>query len=64
MEWSNEVTMEFLDLYENEPVVWNASHPLHKNRNEVYDAWKRIQQKLGIDLSIPDLKKKERIFDG
>ncbi|KAL1496995.1 hypothetical protein ABEB36_008029 [Hypothenemus hampei] len=59
MEWSNETIMEFLNLYENEPVVWNACHPLHKNRNEVFEGWKRIQQKLSIDCSVTELKKKK-----
>lgn len=47
MEWPNEVILEFLDYYENEPVIWNASALNHKNRNEIYDAWKRIELKMG-----------------
>ncbi|KAF5301322.1 hypothetical protein FQA39_LY10720 [Lamprigera yunnana] len=39
MEWSQEVVFEFLDAYENEPVIWQLGHPQHKNRNCVNDAW-------------------------
>ncbi|KAB0802692.1 hypothetical protein PPYR_04878 [Photinus pyralis] len=59
MEWSNEVTFEFLDLYEREAVIWDPSHAQHKNRNDVYDAWKRIQTEFSAQISITDLKKKK-----
>lgn len=57
MEWSNELVIEFLDLYEKERIIWDASHKLHKNRNDVHDAWKRIQKQLSVTYSITDLKK-------
>lgn len=59
MEWSNEVVMEFLTLYENEPIIWHAKHPEHKNRNKVHDAWKRIQDTMSITFTIAELKKKK-----
>lgn len=63
MEWSNELILEFLDLYKNEPVIWNPSHNLNKNRNDHHDAWKRIQEQLldrtNVTCSINDLKKKK-----
>ncbi|KAJ8930817.1 hypothetical protein NQ314_016349 [Rhamnusium bicolor] len=58
MEWSNEVVLEFLDLYENEPVIWCAKHLDHKNRNAINDAWKRIEEKISIECS-KELKKKK-----
>ena len=39
--------------------IWNPSHVLHKNRNEIHDAWKRIQDNLGVNCSIADIKKKK-----
>ncbi|GBM23797.1 hypothetical protein AVEN_271150-1 [Araneus ventricosus] len=59
MEWNNELIMEFLDLYELEPVIWNPLHEHHKDRNHVYDAWKRVQSSLSIDFSLKVLKKKK-----
>lgn len=59
MEWSNEMVLTFLDYYGEEPVIWNASHPSHKQRNEVHDAWKRIEEKMGGEVSVVQLKKKK-----
>ncbi|KAJ8928699.1 hypothetical protein NQ314_018709 [Rhamnusium bicolor] len=59
MEWSSEVIMEFLDLYEGEPVIWNPQNQHHKDRNQVYDAWKRIQNNISIERSLRELKKKK-----
>lgn len=59
MEWSNENVLEFLDLYENEVIIWNAGHIDHKNRNLIYDAWKRIESKMGGKYSVAELKKKK-----
>lgn len=59
MEWSNEYTIEFLNLYEKEGLIWNPKDPLHKNRNAVSDAWNRIKDQLSVNCSIQDLKKKK-----
>lgn len=59
MEWSNEKTLEFLSLFEKESLIWNSKDPLHKNRNLVIDAWKRIKDNLSEDIAIVELKKKK-----
>lgn len=59
MEWSNEMVLTFLDYYEKEPVIWNASHPSHKKRHKVYNAWKRIEEKMGGEASVAQLKRKK-----
>ncbi|KAJ8973885.1 hypothetical protein NQ317_019298 [Molorchus minor] len=59
MDWSNETVFKFLECYENEPVIWNASLPNHKNRNDVCDAWKRIEVKMGQKYTVTELKKKK-----
>ncbi|GBP23644.1 hypothetical protein EVAR_80261_1 [Eumeta japonica] len=41
MEWSNEKVQLFIELYEEEPAIWNPSS--HKSRNNVHDAWTRIK---------------------
>lgn len=59
MEWSNDLIMEFLDLYHRQPSIWNPRHPQHKNRNHVQDSWKNISNNLSVKLSTSDLKKKK-----
>jgi hypothetical protein len=44
IEWSNEVTSEFLHLYKQQPVVWNPKEAMHKNCNAVAEVWKRIRR--------------------
>lgn len=61
MEWSNEVTLNFLDAYQNEELLWNPRHPQHKNKNLKYDAWKRIESNLNIPLKTIK-KKKESLL--
>jgi len=62
MEWSNELILEFFDLYEQEPCIWNPKHSLHKVRNSVHDSWKNIAQNLSVQYSISDLKKKKDLL--
>lgn len=57
--WSNEMVLEFLELYEAQRLIWDPSQPLHKNRNDIHDAWRAIQQQLKFKGSISDLKKKK-----
>jgi len=59
MEWSNKVILEFLDLYEQEPCIWNPKHSQHKIRNSVHDSWEHISKNLSVSYSISDLKKKK-----
>lgn len=59
MSWSNDVVLEFLELYRREQHLWDPKHPLHRNRTENNDAWLRIQSSLSINCSIVDLKKKK-----
>lgn len=59
MEWSNEDTLEFLRLYEQEPAIWNPKHSLHKNRKAVDDAWRRIEKKISFNCTVITLKRKK-----
>ncbi|CAI6356787.1 unnamed protein product [Macrosiphum euphorbiae] len=59
MEWSNDEVIEFLQLYEGYPQIWNPRHPSHKNRNLVHDAWKEIENKLSVKTDITEIKKKK-----
>ncbi len=59
MEWSNDVIIEFLDLYEGEPAIWNLQHSDYKDRNKIDGAWKWINEKLGVECTLHELKKKK-----
>lgn len=58
-EWSTDITLEFLHLYEMESVIWDPKNPTHKDRNEIADAWKRIRDALSIECSVKMLKRKK-----
>lgn len=59
MEWNTELIMEFIQLYEKHPVLWNAKHPGHKNRNALTDAWVDISKEMSTEISVLELKKKK-----
>lgn len=63
MEWSNEKIQLFIELYEEEPAIWNPKDPGHKSRNNVHDAWTKIKTKFcegtGESISVEELKKKK-----
>lgn len=56
-DWTNELTFKFLELYQNEPVIWNPKLNHHKDKKKVNDAWARISGEL--ECSITELKKKK-----
>ncbi|KAL1497800.1 hypothetical protein ABEB36_008698 [Hypothenemus hampei] len=62
MKWTNDAIFEFLIFYRNEPALWDTRSASHKNRNDQYDAWTRIQNELKKDIidsvSIKEIKKK------
>lgn len=63
MEWPNSVSLEFLELYKNEPVIWNPQHSSYKDRNLINEAWKRIEQSISVETSVMELKgKKESLM--
>jgi hypothetical protein len=36
-DWSNELVLEFLELYQPEPTIYDPKHPAHKNKMKVND---------------------------
>lgn len=57
LHWSNEMTLKFLEMYEEEPVIWDITHPLHKDKRAINDAWNRLQ--IILEKSVTELKKKK-----
>lgn len=59
MELTNELTIEFINIYEKYPILWDPMHLNHKNRNYINDAWNDIAKEVRMDISIEVLKKKK-----
>jgi hypothetical protein len=58
-DWSNELVLEFLELYQAEPTIYDPKHPAHKNKMKVNYAWMRIKRALSVNVSVAEKKKKE-----
>ncbi|KAJ8915431.1 hypothetical protein NQ315_003192 [Exocentrus adspersus] len=56
-EWTNRSTLEFLELYQNEPVLWEPMHPYHKDKKHLNDAWVRLSE--AMEMPITELKRKK-----
>ncbi|KAF0710560.1 MADF domain-containing protein [Aphis craccivora] len=56
-DWSNEFTLKFLELYQNEPIIWDPMHLYHKDRKQINDAWVRLSGQL--ECPVTELKKKK-----
>jgi hypothetical protein len=63
-DWSNELVLQFLELYKAEPTIYDPKHPAHKNKIKVNDAWMRIRRVLSVDVSVAEIKTKERLPHG
>lgn len=58
-EWSNNLVLEFLELYAAEPVLYDPKHPYHKSKKMQNNAWQRIQQGFSVAMPVSELKKKK-----
>jgi hypothetical protein len=57
-DWSNQLVLEFLELYQAEPAIYDPKHPAHKNKMKLNEAWMRIRRALSVDVSVSEIKKK------
>ncbi|XP_035430334.1 uncharacterized protein LOC118262826 isoform X1 [Spodoptera frugiperda] len=58
MEWNNESVLEFIELMQAEPDIWDPKRNGHKNRNNINDAWNRIRQEFSVPCTVDELKRK------
>jgi hypothetical protein len=58
-DWSNELVLEFLELYQAEPTIYYPEYPAHKNEMKVNDAWMRIKRTLSVDVPVAEIIKKD-----
>jgi hypothetical protein len=61
-DWSNQLVLEFLELYQAEPAIYGPKHPAHKNKMKVSDAWMRIRHALSVDVSVSEIKKRDSLM--
>ncbi|CAH1118439.1 unnamed protein product [Phaedon cochleariae] len=60
MQWTNELILEFIRLYKQEPIIWNPKYGLHRpGRLEISDAWRRIEANFSVECPIEELKRKK-----
>lgn len=57
-DWSNEKSLQFLELFAGEPALWDSNSSNHKLRHKVHDAWKRISDVMIIPIDELKVKKK------
>lgn len=60
MNWSDEQTISFIEMYRDRPVLWRSSDPEYKNRNKRHDALIEIAVSFGIEKQ--DVEKKLKIY--
>lgn len=58
MDWSNEISLMFLEYYENEVCLWNPKDKHHKDKKKVADAWARIA--VSMSMPVDQLKKRKK----
>lgn len=49
MEWSNEMCLQLIDLYEKYPVLWDPKHGFHYSKTKKNDAWEAIASAIQVD---------------
>ena len=60
IDWSNEHVLEFIELYQGEPALWDSTNKFHKNRNVLADAWERIRSSFSLSgVTIAEIKRKK-----
>jgi hypothetical protein len=56
-DWNNEESIEFMELYQSQPDLWDLKHCWHKDQVKVNDAWNTISNIL--KKPIDELKNKK-----
>ncbi|XP_047518168.1 uncharacterized protein LOC125058185 [Pieris napi] len=57
MDWSQDETFKFIELFQKERIIWDPKHKCHKNSQKVSDAWARLSEIMG--RSQTELKNKK-----
>lgn len=57
MDWTNDSTLDFLEAYRDESVLWDRNDEYHKDKVRTNEAWCRLSKRFGP--SVGDLKRKK-----
>jgi hypothetical protein len=49
--WTNDILITLIELYRESECLWNSLDSKHKCRNEKCDAWVRLSDATGADIS-------------
>lgn len=56
MEWTEEVVLNFIEIYRGKENLWNPNHPKFYNKVQKNDAWEDVAKSVGTTAD--DCKKK------
>ncbi|KAJ0182971.1 hypothetical protein K1T71_000947 [Dendrolimus kikuchii] len=59
MDWTNEMVMKFLELYQMHPCIWDPNNCSHKNIKKLNNAWIDIRNNMGEPCTVKELKRKK-----
>lgn len=56
-EWTNELSVKFMEYYQSQPILWDPKLRGHKDKAKTNDAWTTISKELNIPIE--ELKNKK-----
>lgn len=56
LKWTNEITLKFIELYQNKPMLWDPKNQNYYNKFMKHDAWEELASEMKISLD--DCKQK------
>lgn len=56
-DWTNELSIKFMENYQSQPVLWDPKLRGHKDKAKTNDAWTKISKELKIPIE--ELKNKK-----
>lgn len=63
-QWSNDNILQMLELYKQEPCLWDPRTREYKNRSAHFGAWQRIVRRLPFKTTVDEAKKKKNSLMG
>ena len=46
MECTQEIVVEFIELYKRKEIIWDPKHPMHFNKIKKQDAWEELGKEM------------------
>ena len=61
-DWDREKYLKLIQLYEDNPILWDAQNAQHFNKNLKNDAWANISKALAEDCDIVKKKNQQSLW--